>query len=195
MTYKNPNYSKDYYIKNKEHIRELEKERRKNYTPEQLIRYKETQKRYQIKNKDKIIRRHKKYNDEHKEQFKKYNKKNEVHIKEHRKEYYAKNRDKILAWKKEYRLKNIKHIKEDGLKRKYGLSLDEYTKLLNEQENKCAICGKHQSEFKRQFAVDHNHNTGKIRKLLCGNCNAMLGNAKDDIDILQKAIEYLKNNV
>lgn len=64
-------------------------------------------------------------------------------------------------------------------------------KLFNFQHGCCAICGKHQANLKCTLCVDHNHTTGKVRGLLCNSCNAILGMAHDDIQILQKAIEYL----
>ena len=45
-----------------------------------------------------------------------------------------------------------------------------------------------------RLSIDYNHNTGKIRKLLCHRCNHGLGNFLDDIDLLSKAIQYLKDN-
>lgn len=53
------------------------------------------------------------------------------------------------------------------LRRRYGITLVEYKKMLRKQKYKCAICGKHYKEFKRALAVDHNHKTGRIRGLLC----------------------------
>ena len=94
------------------------------------------------------------------------------------------------------------------LKKKFGMSLDDYASMLEKQNHRCAICQTHiddyvsqcegsksiyaQRKSKQNFSVDHCHNTGKIRGLLCYNCNLMLGNAKDDPDLLLKAIEYLK---
>ena len=66
-------------------------------------------------------------------------------------------------------------------------------RLIREQNNKCAICGKEETGGMR-LALDHNHTTGKVRALLCRNCNKMIGCAKEDISILAKAIEYLKKH-
>ena len=80
---------------------------------------------------------------------------------------------------------------------KYGIDLDEYNRLAESQNDSCAICRKTDKGTARgkirYWSVDHDHATGKIRGLLCQQCNALLGMAKDDIDILQKAIEYLCN--
>lgn len=71
----------------------------------------------------------------------------------------------------------------DNMKWRYGISLEQYNKILNQQNNCCAICGK--SEPKQRLAVDHCHNTGKVRGLLCTYCNLSLGvyeNRKDEFE-------------
>lgn len=80
------------------------------------------------------------------------------------------------------------------LSKTYGLSEDDYYKMLDEQGHKCAICNLSvdKEEHYGKFVVDHCHNTGKVRGLLCNKCNLMLGNARDDIRILDKGIKYLK---
>ena len=65
--------------------------------------------------------------------------------------------------------------------------------LKEAQDHKCAICGSPEMNTKNKvLCVDHNHNTGNIRALLCSSCNTGLGNFKDNIILLQKAIQYLK---
>lgn len=86
-------------------------------------------------------------------------------------------------------------IRNRELGRKYGISLDEYSELVETQNDRCAICGTKdkgtaRGKF-RYWSVDHDHATGKIRGLLCQQCNTMLGMAGDSIAILEKAIEYL----
>jgi len=69
--------------------------------------------------------------------------------------------------------------------------------MLELQNGVCAICGQvesdvnHKTQEVRGMAVDHCHDSGKIRGLLCRSCNTLLGNAKDNIDILKRAIDYL----
>jgi len=86
-------------------------------------------------------------------------------------------------------------IRNRELKRKYGISLDEYNQLVESQGDSCAICGTTDKGVARgkfrYWSVDHNHATGEVRGLLCQKCNVLLGMAKDDISILEKAIEYL----
>ncbi len=80
-----------------------------------------------------------------------------------------------------------------ALKRLYGISLEQYNEMADTQMNCCAICRRHQNNFKHRLSVDHNHKTGEIRGLLCSVCNTGLGNFKDDTHILERAIEYLKS--
>ena len=87
--------------------------------------------------------------------------------------------------------------REQALKRMYGITQQDYDKMIAEQNNQCAICkttdpgGRHKSNY---FVVDHCHTTGKVRKLLCHNCNTALGLVGDNISTLQTMIEYLSTN-
>lgn len=78
--------------------------------------------------------------------------------------------------------------------RKNGISLsaEEYNNRFNKQKGCCAICGRHQSEFKRRLAVDHNHLTGGIRGLLCARCNYIVGAIESNGEIIPIAKKYLK---
>ena len=78
------------------------------------------------------------------------------------------------------------------LRLKYNLSPEEYEALLIKQNFCCAICKIPQSECIRRFAIDHNHITKKNRGLLCFRCNASIGKFGDDIDLIETAINYLK---
>jgi hypothetical protein len=73
-----------------------------------------------------------------------------------------------------------------------NISRFDYAKLLVEQNNCCAICGIAATEIKRELSVDHNHETNKIRGLLCDHCNLGLGNFRDSTTLLSLAIEYLE---
>ena len=73
----------------------------------------------------------------------------------------------------------------------FGLTFQEYEDLLEAQNGLCAIC-KEKCLSGRRLAVDHDHVTGKVRGLLCLNCNTLLGKAHDDIDLLKRAVEYLQ---
>jgi hypothetical protein len=82
-----------------------------------------------------------------------------------------------------------------NLKKTYGITPEFYDRLAAEQGNRCALCGKHQSEMVRALSVDHEHGeTGEysVRGLLCGPCNGSLGTFGDSIEGLQKAIDYIQ---
>lgn len=81
--------------------------------------------------------------------------------------------------------------KNNKLKQKYNITLSDYNKIVESQKGCCAICGTHVSKLKRDLDIDHNHITGKIRKLLCTNCNRGLGWFKDNPELLRKAANYL----
>jgi hypothetical protein len=93
----------------------------------------------------------------------------------------------------------ISASRRDKLKRQYGLTPEDYDKLLEFQNHRCKICnGTETNRSRRGFralSVDHDHKTGKIRGLLCDNCNHMLGQAGDNPTILLRAIQYLKGNL
>lgn len=80
--------------------------------------------------------------------------------------------------------------------RKYGVPHDEYDKMYEAQEGKCFLCnegGPLKVEGRHRLHTDHNHDTGKLRKLLCNTCNWKIGVLETmDIDWLQGAIDYLE---
>ena len=93
-------------------------------------------------------------------------------------------------WAKEMTPKRRKNNK---LKSLYGISLEEYDKINESQNNVCAIC-KSSCNVKKNLSVDHNHDNLSIRGLLCHNCNAGLGHFKDSEQLLATAIKYLKDS-
>lgn len=75
--------------------------------------------------------------------------------------------------------------KNQDLKRLYGLSLEEFERMYKEQEGKCGVC-----RTTTKLVVDHNHVTGKVRGLLCNNCNRALGWAKENPETLIGLVEW-----
>lgn len=146
---------------------------------------KEKKREYYLKNKKSILEKTKnRYNSEVK---KIYNKK-----------YRELNKEELKIKDKEKHIRRKNLIRDSRLKKSFGISIDEYQNMFNNQKGLCKICGNPEkarqpnSEAFRLLCVDHCHSTGKVRGLLCTNCNIMLGQAKDDIQILSNAIEYLK---
>ena len=110
-------------------------------------------------------------------------KKTKEEILKYRKEYYLKNKDK---WESCWKNRTIKRRIEQ-----FGLDENKYNEMLTKQNGKCAICGDPPTGIKKSLCVDHDHKTGKIRSLLCDNCNNGLGRFRDSIKNLNKAIKYL----
>lgn len=84
---------------------------------------------------------------------------------------------------------NPAHHRERDLKRKYGITLAHYLRLMDEQSHKCAVCGEPSNG--RRFDVDHCHSSGRVRGLLCRRCNLILGHAQDEPEVLMLAAGYL----
>lgn len=76
------------------------------------------------------------------------------------------------------------------LQRTLGISLEDKNRMFEEQGGKCAICGNEQPQ--KSLAADHDHKTGKMRRLLCHRCNVGIGLFEDDISLLEKAMRYLR---
>lgn len=80
---------------------------------------------------------------------------------------------------------------KSAILKRYNLSQDEIDKMSNSQNNKCAICKLPQIVRPKRLAIDHCHVTGKVRGMLCLNCNQGLGKFKDSTDLLLSAMLYL----
>ena len=89
---------------------------------------------------------------------------------------------------------NYEKDRDAKLRAAYGISYGEYQLMLEAQQGACAICGTTSTGKRKAFHVDHCHHTGKVRGLLCSNCNTGIGGLRDDIGLLKRAIEYLENN-
>jgi hypothetical protein len=133
---------------------------------------------------------------------------------EQNKEYRAKNLDRIRAydreraapeWKKKekavydrvWRRLTAKELKNNTLKRTFGITLDQYNSMLEQQRGLCAICFhpekcKSISGGQKALSVDHCHKSGIVRGLLCDRCNRGMGLLRDDPSVLKNAINYLE---
>lgn len=117
--------------------------------------------------------------------------------KDKKREYQRNYRQKYSERRKEY-FHNYYHKHKQvwskyRLYSQYGITIDDYNRMFEEQCGGCAICGIHQSKLKKALSVDHNHRTGQIRGLLCNKCNLLLGNASDNFVLLRSAADYLEN--
>jgi len=89
---------------------------------------------------------------------------------------------------------NPERTKNNDLKRLYGITLDEHTKMYEEQNSVCAICKSGGDGKWKKLCVDHDHKTGKVRQLLCRNCNMVLGQVGDNTNLLEEMIKYLQKH-
>ena len=100
--------------------------------------------------------------------------------------------------------RTVKRISRDkqrhySLKRYYGLSLNDYAEMYRVQDGKCGICKLPETDKDRHgnvrvLAVDHCHKTGSVRELLCYSCNSMLGQARDNIEVLLAGADYIRKH-
>lgn len=108
------------------------------------------------------------------------------------KEYRSARREQIQAWSKEYWRKNRDKYRCQRLQRLYGITFEAFQKRLADQGGKCKICrttvpaGRHGI-----FVVDHCHKSGKIRGILCNDCNVVLGKMHDSPVLLHRAANYI----
>jgi hypothetical protein len=84
--------------------------------------------------------------------------------------------------------------KAEKLQLRYGLTFEQWEQMRENESFSCMICGINEDEMSKKLDVDHCHNSGKVRGLLCNPCNNMLGHARDNVDILEAAVKYLKEN-
>lgn len=177
-------YDKIYNQKNRE--------KRKKYNAE----YRETHKEeidkreleYRQKNREKLAEVARRYNASHREERRQY-------ARDHRPAARISDKKKLEKIKKDPVLRKMKQdwYKRYRLARRYGMTLQEYDAMLESQNGKCAICNCPPSEG-RDLCVDHNHETGKVRGLLCDLCNKGIGQFGDSAERIESAMLYIKKH-
>ena len=98
-----------------------------------------------------------------------------------------KDKNKAAEYHKKYQSTHPDYVKNLHTTYRYGITVHQYKKMHEQQNNKCAIC----EETCDKLHIDHDHATGKVRQLLCSYCNRGLGNFRETPSLLQKAVEYL----
>jgi hypothetical protein len=103
---------------------------------------------------------------------------------------------KVCRKEREQLYRQSNKYKKKLRKRKWAeqninITYEQYEEMLDEQNGSCAICGKKENQFNKGMCVDHCHETGQIRGLLCTECNLGIGYLKDDKELLMKAVDYL----
>lgn len=107
---------------------------------------------------------------------------------EQAKEHYKANRESVLG--RQRLRQHAGYNRSADLKRKFGITVEDYDKMLLDQGGTCKICKR--AETARRLAVDHDHNTGEVRGLLCSTCNQGLGMFRDSVELLNSAVDYLE---
>lgn len=155
--------AKEYYVRNKER---MNAQARLNY----------------LKNREKRL-----------QQAREWQRKNKDRIREHRRNNPQKYLRKDYAWRKKNKAKVALYAERARIKKKFGLTWEQYQSLILAQDNKCEICLKPPfgKRSKAKLHLDHCHTTGKRRGLICGQCNTALGMVNDSRDILLRMISYL----
>jgi hypothetical protein len=108
------------------------------------------------------------------------------------KKWQDENPERLKAYQREYRQRPERKAaeREGHLKRKYGITVADYERMLEAQNGVCAICGEPRPE-ERTLHIDHDHATGAIRGLLCFRCNNALGDFREEYELFQRAADYL----
>jgi len=123
----------------------------------------------------------------------KYYENNKEKIQENQRAHRAKNIDRYreynARWHRENRAKNPKKVRDMHLRSSYGITLEEFGKLLVAQNGKCGVCGT-ETPGGTGWHLDHSHTTGGVRGILCTKCNTGGGLFNDDPDLLRKAVEW-----
>jgi Autographiviridae endonuclease VII len=96
-------------------------------------------------------------------------------------------------WKNNNPDSRKRSVRKNVIKNSYGLSEFEYHKLIELHQNACTICRKPEIIVGKSLAVDHNHETGEVRGLLCHKCNVALGMLNENEDLIWNMMEYLKH--
>jgi|ERR1700689_204461 hypothetical protein len=111
------------------------------------------------------------------------------------------NHDKVVAARKKRYAESPEYrsaVQDKNFQRQYGITLEDRDRMLVEQRHLCAVCGKPETDKKNgkviKLAIDHNHTTKKVRKLLCGKCNRAVGNLRDSSKIARAMADYLESH-
>lgn len=111
---------------------------------------------------------------------------------------YHRNTERYSAYNSAKYSGNKAAYRDRALRRKFSITLEQYNQMWEAQNGLCAICGEGESVgrngVRNQLAVDHNHETGMVRSLLCSNCNQGLGRFKDELRLVRLAVAYLEGH-
>lgn len=114
--------------------------------------------------------------------------------------YHRKNRDALIAKNKAWKAKNPEKRHASALRaalRRYGMTPEEFAAMLKAQDGRCAVCGvtkPNGAKRQRRMFVDHDHETGKVRGLLCHGCNSARGLVRENPAVLRELARYIETH-
>lgn len=158
--------------------------------------------RYRARHREKVLaadreaakRRREKDPERDRESKRRYYERNKEKVKAAAKEYRKKHPQKYLLRNREYQRERYKadpnYWRSLSIKKRYGITLDEFDRLIAAQGNACAICRRPMDQIERK-CIDHCHRTGKVRGVLCQGCNVGIAHLQDDPLVALRASEYL----
>jgi hypothetical protein len=106
-------------------------------------------------------------------------------------EYHQKHRERDNIAKRKWRENNVRSEQDRHYRRRYGIGFDDYWTMLQAQDSECKICGFMPDN---NLVVDHCHTTGRIRGLLCKDCNTGLGMFRDRPDLMRSGADYMEES-
>ena len=121
--------------------------------------------------------------------LKTWKEKNSEKLHEQNRVWREKNKEKLARQRRARYKKNPQKDLDYKRFKKYGITGDEFRAIVQQQNHKCPICTRN---IDKNFSVDHNHTTGKIRGIICHNCNLSIGNAHDSPQRLRTMADYLE---
>lgn len=129
-----------------------------------------------------------------------YNAANREKIRDQMRQWQREHADQVRTYRQRHHAKRLANdlagVREEQrrawLAHCYGITLEEHLSMIEAQDNRCAICDAVGDES-APLHVDHDHETAKVRGLLCGPCNRGIGLFKDDPEVLERAARYLRN--
>ena len=201
-------YAAAWYKKNREKVIEnVRKNRLAN--PEKI---KARNKSWYARNREKSLAQSKAYREKHQERLNAYDRdyyrRNKVELLKKNKIYNEKNREKRLEYSRKRYRENPERSKAQAAawrkrnrgkvcwysrKNRYGITKEEFDRLLSKQKGVCGICLEDASDTRYGLGVDHCHRTKKVRGLLCHRCNMAIGSLGDDPERIKRAAAYVKN--
>lgn len=151
---------------------------------------KQRKKRYHAKHRERLNAVSREYKDAHRDELRQKDR-------EKKRQKRLENISAHRARARGYYVKHREASRDKLLRRNYGITAEQYEQMQDAQAGLCAICrkpesAKHQNGITRRLAVDHCHLTGRVRALLCSNCNHGIGHFKDTPGLMRRAAEYVE---